>query len=42
MSVDAIQKVFKTLSDPTRIRILALLEREELAVQDLMTILGMA
>ena len=42
MSVEAIQKVFKTLSDPTRIRILALLEREELAVQDLMAILGMA
>lgn len=42
MSVDAIQKIFKTLSDPTRIRILALLEREELAVQDLMAILGMA
>ncbi|MBW2316583.1 MAG: metalloregulator ArsR/SmtB family transcription factor [Deltaproteobacteria bacterium] len=42
MSIDAVQKIFKTLSDPTRIRILALLEREELAVQDLMAILGMA
>ena len=42
MSVDAIQKIFKTLADPTRIRILALLEHEELAVQDLMAILGMA
>jgi len=42
VSVDAVQKIFKTLSDPTRIRILALLEREELAVQDLMAILGMA
>lgn len=34
--------MFKTLSDPTRLRILALLAREELAVQDLMEILGMA
>jgi len=42
VSVDAVQKIFKTLSDPTRIRILALLEREELAVQDLMAVLGMA
>jgi len=42
VSVDSIQKIFKTLADPTRIRILALLEREELAVQDLMAVLGMA
>ena len=42
MSVDSIQKIFKTLADPTRIRILALVESEELAVQDLMSILGMA
>jgi ubiquinone/menaquinone biosynthesis C-methylase UbiE len=42
VSVDSVQKIFKTLSDPTRVRILALLEREELAVQDLMTVLGMA
>jgi len=42
VSVDSVQKIFKTLSDPTRVRILALLEREELAVQDLMEILGMA
>ncbi|MFQ5415823.1 MAG: ArsR/SmtB family transcription factor [Myxococcota bacterium] len=42
MSSDALQKVFKTFSDPTRLRILALLEREELAVQELMDILGMA
>ncbi|MBW2289235.1 MAG: ArsR family transcriptional regulator [Deltaproteobacteria bacterium] len=42
MSTEALQKVFKTFSDPTRLRILALLEREELAVQELMDILGMA
>ncbi len=42
MSADALQKVFKTLSDPTRVRILALLEREELAVQELMDVLAMA
>jgi len=39
---DALQKVFKTLADPTRLRILAVVEREELAVQELMEILGMA
>ncbi len=42
MSADTLQKVFKTLSDPTRVRILALLAREELAVQELMAVLGMA
>jgi SAM-dependent methyltransferase len=42
MTTDALQKVFKTLADPTRLRILALLEREELAVQELMDVLGMA
>ncbi len=42
MAADALQKVFKTLSDPTRVRILALVEREELAVQELMEVLGMA
>jgi ArsR family transcriptional regulator len=42
MSSEALQKVFKTFSDPTRLRILALLEHEELAVQELMDILGMA
>ncbi|MCP5058206.1 MAG: metalloregulator ArsR/SmtB family transcription factor [bacterium] len=42
MSSDNLQKVFKTLSDPTRVRILALLAREELAVQELMEVLGMA
>jgi SAM-dependent methyltransferase len=42
MGAEALQKVFKTLADPTRVRILALLEREELAVQELMDVLGMA
>ena len=42
MGSDALQRTFKTLSDPTRVRILALLEREELAVQELMEALGMA
>jgi SAM-dependent methyltransferase len=37
-----LQKAFRILSDPTRVRILALLEREELAVQELMAVLGMA
>jgi ArsR family transcriptional regulator len=40
--VERLQKVFKTLADPTRVRVLALLEREELAVQELMEVLGMA
>ena len=39
---DELQKVFKTLSDPTRIRILRLLESEPLVVQELMEVLGMA
>jgi ArsR family transcriptional regulator len=42
MPADELQRIFKTLSDPTRVRILALLEREELAVQELMSVLGMA
>jgi DNA-binding transcriptional ArsR family regulator len=42
MTSEALQKVLKTFSDPTRVRILALLEREELAVQELMDVLGMA
>lgn len=42
MSTESLQKVFKTLADSTRVRILALLEREELAVQELMDVLGMA
>jgi ubiquinone/menaquinone biosynthesis C-methylase UbiE/DNA-binding transcriptional ArsR family regulator len=41
-SADDLQKVFKTLSDPTRIRILRLLESEPLVVQELMEVLGMA
>ena len=39
---EELQRVFKTLSDPTRVRILGLLEREELVVQELMDVLGMA
>jgi ArsR family transcriptional regulator len=42
VSADLLQKVFRTLGDPTRVRILALLEREELAVHELMEALGMA
>jgi ArsR family transcriptional regulator len=42
MSAEDLQRIFKTLSDPTRVRLLALLEREELAVQELMDVLGMA
>jgi len=41
-TADELQKVFKTFSDPTRIRILRLLEREQLVVQELMEVLGMA
>ncbi len=41
-AAEELQKVFKTLSDPTRVRILGLLEREELVVQELMDVLGMA
>jgi ArsR family transcriptional regulator len=40
--VEQLQKVFRTLSDPTRVRVLALLEQHELAVQELMDVLGMA
>jgi len=42
MSAEELQRIFKTLSDPTRVRILGVLEREELAVQELMDVLGMA
>jgi len=42
MSADLLQKIFRTLGDPTRVRILALLEQEELAVHELMDALGMA
>ena len=41
-AVEELQRVFKILSDPTRMRILGLLEREELVVQELMEVLGMA
>jgi ArsR family transcriptional regulator len=37
-----LQRAFKTLSDPTRVRVLSLLTVEELAVQELMEILQMA
>ena len=40
--MEQLQRVFKTFSDPTRVRILSLLESEELAVQELMEVLGMA
>jgi ArsR family transcriptional regulator len=42
MKAEQLQRVFRIFSDPTRIRILALLEREELAVQEIMEVLGMA
>jgi ArsR family transcriptional regulator len=41
-AAEALQKVFKTLADPTRLRILRLLEQEELIVGEMMGILGMA
>ena len=41
-AAEELQRIFKTLSDPTRMRILRLLKREELMVQELMEILGMA
>ena len=40
--MQTLQRVFKTLIDPTRMRILFLLEREELAVQELVQILDTA
>jgi ArsR family transcriptional regulator len=42
VSSELLQKVFRTLGDPTRVRILALLAQEELAVHELMEALGMA
>jgi ubiquinone/menaquinone biosynthesis C-methylase UbiE len=42
MAAASLQRVFKTLTDPTRMRILFLLEREELAVQELVQILDTA
>ncbi|MAJ60224.1 MAG: hypothetical protein CBC48_09615 [bacterium TMED88] len=41
-AADELQRVFKVLSDPTRMRILRILEREELVVQEIMEILAMA
>jgi ubiquinone/menaquinone biosynthesis C-methylase UbiE len=41
-AAEELQRVFKTLADPTRVRILRLLEQEELIVGELMDILGMA
>jgi len=41
-TAEELQKVFKTLADPTRVRILRLLARRELVVQELMEVLGMA
>ncbi|MCB9872245.1 MAG: metalloregulator ArsR/SmtB family transcription factor [Planctomycetes bacterium] len=40
--METLQRAFKTLTDPTRMRILFLLEREELAVQELVQILATA
>ena len=41
-AAEELQRVFKVLSDPTRMRILRILEREELVVQEIMEILAMA
>jgi ArsR family transcriptional regulator len=41
-AAETLQKAFKTLADPTRLRILRLLEQEELIVGELMSILSMA
>lgn len=42
MPLAALHKTLKTLADPTRVRLLALLEQEELAVQELTRILDLA
>jgi SAM-dependent methyltransferase len=42
VAAESLQRIFKTFSAPTRVRILGLLEHEELAVQELMDVLGMA
>jgi ArsR family transcriptional regulator len=39
--VNAPWEILKTLSDPTRLRLLALLSREELSVAELQEVLGM-
>lgn len=41
MTVDAFQRVVKTLGDSTRLRLLALLERQELSVADLVKVLDL-
>ncbi len=41
-ATESLQKVFKTLADPTRVRILRLLGQEELIVGELVDILAMA
>ena len=41
LSVNASWDILKTLSDPTRLRLLALVSREELSVAELQEILGM-
>jgi ArsR family transcriptional regulator len=41
VSADALQRAFKTFLDPTRVRILALLAHDELAVQEISDALGM-
>lgn len=41
-SVETLQTTLKLLSDPTRLRLLALLGREELAVQEMVSITGLA
>lgn len=40
--MEALRQIFKTLADPTRLRLMALLEREELAVHELTEVLDMA
>jgi len=40
--MNASWEIFKALSDPTRLRLLALLDREELSVAELQDVLGMA
>lgn len=42
MPLAALHKTLKTLADPTRVRLLALLDQEELAVQELTRILDLA
>ncbi|MEO0478451.1 MAG: metalloregulator ArsR/SmtB family transcription factor [Planctomycetota bacterium] len=41
-SLETLQTTLKLLSDPTRLRLLALLSQEELAVQELVSITGLA